>query len=238
MGLEGVELVMSLEEAFGIQITEEEATNCRTPRMIIDVVFSKLKTADTHVCRSQRAFYIVRRVLVRTLGPERKSITPDTRFRDVIPKPQEKDLWVQLRAALSPRSWPGLVRPLWLTFSLTALGFAFFDATVFGTIQLLRHAGTRDWTDFVFRSVASGVILPMVFAVVAFLLTRPYCICIPRNIMFIRDVIPYAATSTHTAGWTREEVSSVVRRIVIDQLRLDESEYTEDSRFLEDFKMG
>jgi hypothetical protein len=77
MGMDSVELVISFEEAFGIQITDEEATNCLTPRIVVDMIFSKLKTADEHVCRSQRAFYLIRRVLVQTFGLERKSITPD-----------------------------------------------------------------------------------------------------------------------------------------------------------------
>lgn len=51
MGLDGVELVMSLEEAFGIQITDEEANNCRTPRLVIDVIFAFRKRARRHPSR-------------------------------------------------------------------------------------------------------------------------------------------------------------------------------------------
>jgi acyl carrier protein len=38
MGLDGVELVMSFEEAFGIELKDEEVTETRTPRMVIDLI--------------------------------------------------------------------------------------------------------------------------------------------------------------------------------------------------------
>src|SRR3990170_8243586 len=99
MGLDGIELVMEFEEAFGVELKDEEVTKTVTPRMVIDLIFSKLKMADERVCRSQRAFYMVRKVLVQTFGLERKSITPDLRFRDCIPKTREKEAWEQIRAA-------------------------------------------------------------------------------------------------------------------------------------------
>ncbi len=86
MGLDSVELVMEFEEAFGVELKDEEVTRIVTPRAVIDLIFSKLKTAGESICRSQRAFYTIRRVLITAFGLERNAVTPDLRFRDWIPK--------------------------------------------------------------------------------------------------------------------------------------------------------
>jgi acyl carrier protein len=242
MGLDGVELVMQFEETFGIQITDEEAANCSAPRMVIEVVMSKLKAADEHICRSQRAFYLIRKVLVRAFGVERKLISPDTHFRDFIPQTREKEAWEQIQLTLEPRDWPGLARPPWLSAVLRAIGLVVFGATVAGMIrcgmiQWRGSIGAKDWIQFVFVSTFGAGVLTLLYGVIAALLTRPYCVFIPADIRSIRDVIPYAMTSNHMPAWTREDVAMVVKRIVMDQLGLDESSYTEDSRFVEDFNM-
>jgi acyl carrier protein len=237
MGLDGLELVMNLEEAFGIQITDEEAINCRTPRMLIDVIFSKLKAADEHVCRSQRAFYSIRKVLVQTLGLERKSITLDWRFRDSIPKSRQREVWEQLKATLRPRNWPGLVRPAWMSLSLTVIGLAVFGGTVVSIVQLPGKAGAKDWIQPVFVATYGAGFLTLFYGIIAAVLTRPYRLYIPPYLTSIRDVIPHAVTSDHMTGWTREEVAIVVKRLTAEQLGIDESEFTEDSRFVEDLNL-
>jgi acyl carrier protein len=229
MGLDSVELVMEFEEAFGIKLEDEEVTKTVTPRMVIDLIFSKLKTADERICRSQRAFYTIRRVLVQTFGLDRKSITPDMRLRDSISKPREKEVWEQMKAALSPRSWPALVLPRWMSRSILVLCFAVFVAGVIATIPLSRHVGA---------AFACGIALAGLFGIIGVIITRPSRTLIPPRFQSIRDMIPYAITSDRMTGWTREEVAVVVKRITTEQLGLDESEYTEDSRFVEDFHVG
>ena len=61
MGLDGVELVMAIEEGFGVTIADAEAEGCVTPAAMIDLVFHKLRASDERVCVSQRAFHLVRR---------------------------------------------------------------------------------------------------------------------------------------------------------------------------------
>jgi hypothetical protein len=191
MGLDSVELVMEFEEAFGIQITDEEATNIRTPRMVIDLVLSKLRKADEHVCRNQRAFYIIRKVLVRTFGLQRRSVTPDMRLRDFIPESRQKELWEQIKATFSPGDWPPLVVPRWMSRSLLILGLAVFVGGVIAATHSSRRIG---------EGLSCGVLLLGVFGILAVLLTRPYRVCIPRHIVSIRDMIPYAITSAHMTG--------------------------------------
>ena len=236
MGLDGVELVMSLEEAFGIQITDEEATNCRTPRMVIDVIFSKLKTADEHVCRSQRAFYTIRRVLIQTFGLERKSITPDMQLRGWLPRSREKEAWEQIRAILSSHHLPGPVRPLRMTRVLTATTLAIFSVTIGATIRLSWGAGST-LKDEILQGGVLGFFTAGVFGIVAGLLTRPFRVYIPAQFKSIRDLIPRGMAFDRVTEWTREEVAAVVKRLMMEQLGLDESEFTEDSRFVQDLHM-
>jgi acyl carrier protein len=49
MGLDGVELVMALEEGFGVTITDADAEACVTPAIVIDLIFGKLRASDERV---------------------------------------------------------------------------------------------------------------------------------------------------------------------------------------------
>ncbi len=68
MGLDGVELVME----FGIELKDEEAVELETPRMVVDLICSKLKNIDEHTCQTQHSFYILRNAFVKC-GIEIKS---------------------------------------------------------------------------------------------------------------------------------------------------------------------
>jgi hypothetical protein len=57
---------------------------------------------------------------------------------------------------------------------------------------------------------------------------------IPRGIKTIRDLVPYAVTSEQIK-WTRDQVSELVKKIVLEQLNLSEADYREDAHFVDDF---
>ena len=54
MGLDGVEMVMAVEEAFDIRIEASEAEKLLTPRLLIDFVQSKVSGATASVCLDSR----------------------------------------------------------------------------------------------------------------------------------------------------------------------------------------
>ena len=111
MGLDSVEILMTLEEHFGIELMEEEVFNTKTPRMLADVILSKLNKTDDEVCRTQRAFYIIRNALIKTFNISRGSVYPDANLTELEPTPDEYTFWSQLGIALSARSWPEHSRP-------------------------------------------------------------------------------------------------------------------------------
>lgn len=111
MGLDGVELVMALEESFGVELKDDEVINTVTPRMVGDLIFSKLAVADEKTCQTQRAFYVLRRGVMKLLGLRRAQVTPGTRLRDIFPRREERILWPKLGVAVAARNWPTLERP-------------------------------------------------------------------------------------------------------------------------------
>lgn len=68
MGLDTVELVSANEEEFQIVISDEEAEQCVTPNLLIDLVFSKLRKYEGDTCPSMHSFYAVRREIMEHLN--------------------------------------------------------------------------------------------------------------------------------------------------------------------------
>jgi hypothetical protein len=78
MGLDGVELVMSIEEGFGVTIADAEAEACVTPAAVIDLVFGKLRASDERVCISQRACFLQRFLRELEQQPEGVPVASDS----------------------------------------------------------------------------------------------------------------------------------------------------------------
>ncbi len=109
MGLDIVELVMAVEETFGVSISDAEAVRCETPADVIAVVLGKLRTIEETGCVSQRGFYVLRRALTETLGIERRSVTLDLEIRSLRCGTSDRAVWEELKVATKARSWPSLV---------------------------------------------------------------------------------------------------------------------------------
>ena len=98
MGLDTVELVMEVEERFGIELPDEELElDIRTvgdlEQLISRRYSEKCSTTD---CNSQKAFYRLRKALVEELGLERKQIKPDTPTEEVFPEASRIDTWTKI----------------------------------------------------------------------------------------------------------------------------------------------
>ena len=63
--------------------------------------------------------------------------------------------------------------------------------------------------------------------------TRLLLRAIPRSIKTVGDLTPWVLTSKQIQ-WTRELVSKRVKEIVIEQLGLAETKYSEDANFVRD----
>ena len=108
MGLDGVEFIIAIEEAFGLDIPNEVAVNLRTPRDVVDYLVSQLPVAVDGPCLSQRAFYRLRTALEDSAaGESGLLISPDSELDRLVPRAERDDAWHRLGTHLGASSFPG-----------------------------------------------------------------------------------------------------------------------------------
>lgn len=119
MGLDGVEFIMEVEDAFQVAIPDDVASSLRTPRNLVDYLGERLAGEGERVCLEQRAFHRLRRAAIRVFGTSRGEVASDTRWDAILPSRQRRRNWQLLGRAASISPWPRLsiwggFRP-WLT---------------------------------------------------------------------------------------------------------------------------
>ncbi|WBX72846.1 phosphopantetheine-binding protein [Tenacibaculum pacificus] len=77
MGLDSVELVMTIENKFGIEIPNDECEEIHKVQEFADSVFEKIKINPNEKCLSQIIFYRIRKTLEQ-FGNEKQIITPNS----------------------------------------------------------------------------------------------------------------------------------------------------------------
>ena len=117
MGLDTVELVMRIEETFGIEIHDRVASTLYTPRDVMDFILTQVEVSDAPLpCLSQMAFHSLRIAFVETLGLQRRQIRPDTALAELLPEKDRELIWKQLRNSVGVEKWPPLTRSRWNPF--------------------------------------------------------------------------------------------------------------------------
>lgn len=113
MGLEGLELIMELEERFDIELPERDLEGTYTVADLYRLVVSKLEHKEAWPCLTTILFLRMRKALMQLEGVERQRITPDTDTADLLPLQHRRATWNALGTALDLKL-PALERPLWM----------------------------------------------------------------------------------------------------------------------------
>lgn len=119
MGLDAVELILGWEEAFGIQISDDEAFTLHTPKEAIDLISEKLCASeiDVGVCPTIRAFFCIRQAFQTVVGLQRQQILLDSKLRDLLPKSQRHNIWKKVCSYIGLPKSPSLSFGVGIIFS-------------------------------------------------------------------------------------------------------------------------
>jgi acyl carrier protein len=91
--LDGVELIIAIEEEFGIEIPNRDAEKMTTVGEAYQFIRIKLSGRTPAECLSQRLFYKLRKSLIKVLGLRRHEIYPDTRLGEIMDLQDLEEGW-------------------------------------------------------------------------------------------------------------------------------------------------
>ena len=219
MGLDSVELVMAIEDEFGICIRDEDAEKMLTPGHIADYVMNLVQTEGYSGCPSQIGFYRVRTALMNAFGLPRKAIRPDALMQELL-SGDIKENWKKLRDALQTEHFPTLRRTnALLAFvlgmpAIVALPLLFVG--VKPSAVLLSYCGA---------------------ALLANTLTGSMGTVVPQSCRTVGRLIRYVPRPV-AVRWTRKEVLARIFDITSEHLGVPLEKIREDSRFVDDLGMN
>ena len=233
MGLDSVELVMAVEERFGISISDEEAQQIRTVGDMHQCVLSKIAVADKSSCLTQKAFHLLRRTARQLFHVPRDEFSPDTQLNAIIPRRSRRENWRKFQSAVGATNWPKL--------AVSWLGAVAVIALVFGVPWLVFVCGTDvlKWSGLVSGTIAAVSLLFGIKA--AKLAASSFETEFRGATSTVRD-LTYAVVAqnpqlfgTERPTWTADETWGVLASVIKEQTGA--SQFTKDSRFVDDLKL-
>ncbi|QXP56612.1 phosphopantetheine-binding protein [Cellulophaga sp. HaHa_2_95] len=99
MGLDSVELVVSVEDTFGIRIPDDECEKIFTVQDFADAVFKRISINPTEKCLKQLIFYRIRKAY-QTLDFEKVIVQPDTKISELFTQLELKTNWKKIETEL------------------------------------------------------------------------------------------------------------------------------------------
>jgi acyl carrier protein len=227
MGLDGVELIMAVEEAFGVSISDEEAGQIRTPRQLCDVVAGKVRTVEPSVCLTQRSFYLLRRTFRGKLAVPRSRFRPETPLEQLVPLDNRRVAWSELREDVGAVVWPKMRLPTSLTTVFVSVAVVLWAALAWR----LTAAKVR----LAYSVIAAGLLSVAVLA--GAISVRPLHTSLAGQT--VGTLAEYVATfnpfllSPESTELTPEKVRLEVRKIIIEQLGV-RADFSDDADFVHD----
>ena len=224
MGLDSVELVMEVEEHFGISISNEEAERIRTVGDLVEIcrmhIASVVADGDTHM----RKFLALRNEVRHFMSDSQLRLQPKTRIVDVVPWQMRQAFWRRLETLIGV-SPPWLERPPEVRWAVT------IGIIATGVVCLLPPHG--------------GIVFAAVGVVVATLgllaITLPFQTVPPKTLATFGDItrrmVGGTSASRPYANADPAAILAELRPIIAEQLGVDEKLVVPEATFVEDLGM-
>ena len=109
MGLDAVEIVISLEQTFELEIPDADAQRLLSPAVVVDYLMRRLPTMPIDHCLTQRTFYQLRRGFEAAIPALATGLTLDTPLKEIVHKDQWPQVWAAIRSHSAAQHWPETV---------------------------------------------------------------------------------------------------------------------------------
>lgn len=215
-----IELVIAVEDAFGIEISAEDAAKMQTVGDLDSCVVRKTCMDSSAFCGTSRSFHLLRRKLLDVLPLARADIRPAASMDALLPCADRRAIWRKLRDhdIMLPR----------LMLGRAAFGVTAVIVTVFtGMLAVL-------------VSINTAVALLALLVPLAYVLTRPLAVRIPFACQTFGDaalwIMPTKGASETPGSMSRSELTRKLDLVIANSLGLPLETIRSDSRLIEDIR--
>ncbi|TWU44425.1 acyl carrier protein [Rubripirellula reticaptiva] len=229
MGLDAVEIVMDVEDHFGITIQNAESEHIRTVGDLVALIHNRISMTQETYCPTLPAFLRLRTAVRNATADSTFRIRPRQRISDELTVQQRRDLWKRLSELLGapPRDLrrPKILRGILGTSIAALLGTALIAAIAI---------------DIRIFPVTLAIAIFCIF--VLHMITAPFCIVPPDEWVTFGDVTAKlvgvtAATKQLHLG-TSDDILDELRPLIVKILGVDGDEVVSNARFVEDLGVG
>jgi len=244
MGLDIVELVMEVEEEFGILIPDADYEQISTVGDMHDYICLKLPvdkprpSSGSTRCLSSAAFLRLRRSLMSVCGVERDRVRLEASLSDLLPKQHRREKWRRLRDDL--KLWlPDLERPEWMSQLLCCGGWATVLVPILVCLVYFTDPKTSGhWALLLFPA---GIAV----TIASYAATTRYAVCFASGYSTVRETSQSLKEKNHFSlarleGAELIELSTPIYNrlldIISECLDIPREEIHRESSFMEDLK--
>lgn len=226
MGMDGVEILVEVEDAFGIELDDREVTKIVTVGDLCELVLSIVPRATQERCLTALAFWRLRAAL-GSMGVERARVRSDT--------PLEEVVWCSGQSAADRRmAWARLAATLRLDLPPLARSrtlIAVSATTCLCAFSAVLLASRSTW-----QAAAGAIALALLLGIT----TRSRRGYRPASLATVGDLAralvlrQSAKIAAPTGGFTRPQVEAIVARIIADYQGLPLERVTLGARLVAD----
>ncbi len=144
MGLDSVEILVNVENAFGITISNFEAEKITTVGDIHTVVWRSVQGRQSMRCRSQQLFYKLRYLLINKFRVAGEKIELDASLNEIFPKANRRLLYRKLEKELQLQLPPLVLTAAW-RLVLTITGIVMIGGMLVLSLVLVNGFGHTPW---------------------------------------------------------------------------------------------
>jgi hypothetical protein len=221
MGLDGVELILALEETFQISIPDDEVESVATVGDLHDLIVAKLNIQDSSQCLTSAAFYRTRRGITDTLGFNRREIRPSTSLEAILPRTGRRRSWQRIQDATRLKL-PALQHTGRMQLTLLGVG------VVFSTAIGIQLRFTLGWT-------LLSAFLGLFVGGILIKLTPRLAIAFPNHDATVgdlaRDVLAlnHARLVSDIGSWNKVDAWETLRRVIVMQTSIEPEKIHRDA---------
>jgi hypothetical protein len=227
MGLDLMELVLAVEDAFGFSIPDEDVAKLDTMGKLYEDILAHRFQSENQGCLTSIVFYRLRRAMMAVLDVPRKNVRVATRLSVIIPRHRRR-AWHAIQKAARLRL-PPLRRPDWVNAVLVTAVLVLAIAT---PLLLGRTLLNGAIVVGILAAVGGGYLLSWLTIPLAFAF-QPFCHTV-GELTLASLARNFQALHQEAGASNAAEVWDMLCRCVAKEFGIEAGGLTKETNFLKD----